>query len=81
VTFARRGLRGQRRLTTRGVNAVGVPLRDPDTSPFGSLALAGPAALLPASRFRESAAMLPEEARRIGRIAHAALPDGTYGRT
>lgn len=64
--------------TARGVNAVAVPLRDHDRSPFGSLALAGPAASLPASRLHETAPMLADEARRIEAIARTMLPDGAY---
>jgi DNA-binding IclR family transcriptional regulator len=64
--------------TARGVNAVAVALRDPDGSPFGSLAVAASAAELASGRLRDMAAGLTEDARRIERIARATLPDGAY---
>jgi DNA-binding IclR family transcriptional regulator len=64
--------------TARGVNAAGVALRERDSSPFGSLTVAGPAAALPASRLHETAAMLREEARRVESIVRTTLPDGAY---
>jgi len=64
--------------TARGVNAVAVALRDPDGSPFGSLALAAAASQLPSTRLHDTAVALAEDARRIERIARATLPDGAY---
>lgn len=64
--------------TARGVNAVGVPLRDADGSPFGSLALASVASDLPASLLAETAQALYEDARGIERLAREMLPDGAY---
>jgi DNA-binding IclR family transcriptional regulator len=64
--------------TARGVNAVAVPLRDPDGSPFASLAVAASASELPSARLRDMAVALSEDGRRIERIAVATLPDGTY---
>ncbi|MFO1304996.1 MAG: helix-turn-helix domain-containing protein [Burkholderiales bacterium] len=64
--------------TARGVNAVAVPLRDPDGTPFGSLAVAAAAAELPAPRLAETAATLADDARRIERLARQVLPEGAY---
>lgn len=64
--------------TARGVNAVGVPLRDPDGTPFGSLAVAAAVTALPSSKLLDTAAALVEDARRIERIARQALPEGAY---
>lgn len=64
--------------TARGVNAVAVPLRDPDGTPFGSLAVAAAAADLPATKLEETVASLAEEARRIERLARQILPEGAY---
>jgi len=64
--------------TARGVNAVAVPLRDPDDRPFASLAVAASASELPSARLRDVAAALSDDARRIERIARATFPDGAY---
>lgn len=64
--------------TARGVNAVAVPLLDPEGTPFGSLAVAAAAAELPAARLVETAATLAEDARRIERLARQILPDSAY---
>ena len=64
--------------TARGVNAVGVALRDPDGTPFGSLAVAASASDLPSSALAETAAALTEDAKRVERLARQTLPDGAY---
>ena len=65
-------------ITARGVNAVGVPVADASGTAFGSLALAGSAAKLPAARTAEVVAALRMEAQAIERIARRVLPEGTY---
>ena len=64
--------------TARGVNAVGVPLRDAGGAAFGSLTIAGPAASVPAVRIPSVAAMLAQEAAGIEALARELLPEGTY---
>ena len=64
--------------TARGVNAVGVPLLDPDGSVFGSLAVAASASDLPSGKLQDTRAALAEDARRVERIARQALPEQSY---
>ena len=64
--------------TARGVNAVGVPLLDPDGSVFGSLTVAASASDLPSGRLHDIRAALAEDAHRVERIARQALPAQSY---
>jgi len=64
--------------TARGVNAVAVPLRDPDGSVFGSLAIAASAAELPSGKLHDTRTALAEEGRRVERLARHSLPEGRY---
>ena len=64
--------------TARNVNAVGVPLRDADQRPFGSLALAGDAASLPSARIPEIAGIPSAEGKGIERLVRQTFPEGAY---
>lgn len=64
--------------TARNVHAVGVPLRDVDHRPFGSIALAADSTSLPAASIPGLADTLRAEAKTIERLVLRSFPEGAY---
>jgi DNA-binding IclR family transcriptional regulator len=64
--------------TARNIHAVGVPLRDIDHRPFGSIALAAGSSSMPAARIPDVAEILRSEAKSIERLVRQAFPEGAY---